>query len=182
MSQKDPSPLETRDNQQIVVRKFPDKKKKQKFLTGFTLIELLVVITIIGILASVVLVQFPGAVSRAKDSRVVSSMSQLRTQALILYTNKEDYTGLYCDIVAKNCSCQDSTVEYLCNDIEANSDQDLVIRINNDNKGFCAVAHLQGSGKYFCVDGNLHAREYKVSPLDNSCSFSCQASNNCSCE
>ena len=36
---------------------------------GFTLIELLVVIAIIGILASIVLISFPGATKKAKDSR-----------------------------------------------------------------------------------------------------------------
>lgn len=154
-------------------------------IRGFTLIELLVVITIIGILASVVLVNFPGAVKRANDARVVSSMSQIRTQARILYATQEDYDGLACTISNGICDCEDSTIEYLCNDVEENSDQDLIIHLNNDNKGFCAVAHLQGSGRYFCVDGALHAREYEKSPASpdgGSCDSPCKAANNCRCE
>ena len=40
--------------------------KTQKFKTGFTLLELLIVISIIGLLASVVMVQFPEAQKRAR--------------------------------------------------------------------------------------------------------------------
>lgn len=55
---------------------------------GFTLIELLVVIAIIGILASIVLVSFPGAQKKARDSRVVGAISQART--VMTYINAND--------------------------------------------------------------------------------------------
>jgi len=51
-----------------------------KHKRGFTLIELLVVIAIIGILASVILVSLNSARARAKDSHIISDITQLRTQ------------------------------------------------------------------------------------------------------
>jgi len=46
---------------------------------GFTLIELLVVIAIIGLLSSVVLVSLNSARNKGKDSRVITSVQQIRT-------------------------------------------------------------------------------------------------------
>ena len=152
-------------------------------MQGFTLIELLVVITIIGILASAVLVSFPGAVQRAQDSRIVSDMSQLRTKANVFYANKGSYDDIQCTVTNKTCDCQNSDVKVLCDDIEQESDEDIVINVNDDGKGFCIVAHFPGSGKYFCVDGNLRAKEYLTSPvLSGACAADCKANNDCSCE
>ncbi len=61
---------------------------KQK--SGFTLIELLVVISIIGLLASVVLVSLNGARAKARDARRLSDMKQIMT-ALELYYDKNGY-------------------------------------------------------------------------------------------
>lgn len=142
---------------------------------GFTLIELLVVIAIIGILASVVMVQFPGAVGRAKDSRVFSSMSQLRIQTSILYANKGNYSDLDCQATT------DKSVKVLCDDIEQNAGSEgLKIHINNNGKGFCALAHLGGANKYFCIDGELTSKEYAVVP--SACLETCKTTDSCGCE
>ena len=58
---------------------------------GFTLIELLVVIAIIGILAVVSAVSLTQARRRARDTRRVADIQQIRS-ALILYSNlRADY-------------------------------------------------------------------------------------------
>ena len=51
---------------------------------GFTLIELLVVIAIIGLLTSIVLVSMQGSRTKARDSRRIQDLDQIRT-ALNLY-------------------------------------------------------------------------------------------------
>ena len=78
---------------------------------GFTLIELLVVIAIIGILASIVLVAFPGATKKAKDSRIVSGISQARTVMVYVSGNDAHYD---------NFTCAHSEMDALCKEIDNN--------------------------------------------------------------
>jgi prepilin-type N-terminal cleavage/methylation domain-containing protein len=64
------------------------KKYKQKLIFyGFTLIELLVVVSIIGLLASIVMVAMNYARVKARDSRRVSDFRQITT-ALALYYDR----------------------------------------------------------------------------------------------
>ncbi len=61
------------------------KNKKQK---GFTLLELLVVIGIIGLLASIIVVNLTGARRRARDTKRVADVRNIQTA-------NEDYYGKY---------------------------------------------------------------------------------------
>jgi len=116
---------------------------------GFTLIELLVVIAIIGILASIVLVAFPGATKKAKDSRVVSAISQARTVMVYSYGNDGDYDNY-------NCSLSDMVV--LCDEIENNhptKGTEPVIAINpsSDSTKACIYSPLNSKASYwYCAD------------------------------
>lgn len=60
-------------------------------LRGFTLIELLVVISIIGILASVVLVSLNSARNRGADAAIKGNISGIRTQAELTYDTSNSY-------------------------------------------------------------------------------------------
>ena len=58
---------------------------------GFTLIELLVVIAIIGILSTLLILQLNTARSKARDTKRVSDISQLRTAIELYYDNNGSY-------------------------------------------------------------------------------------------
>ena len=85
---------------------------------GFTLIELLVVIAIIGILASIVLVSFPGATKRANDARVKSAIAQARTEMTAYHANNNGtYVGFVPSAsitteVANNCHGSGCALDY----------------------------------------------------------------------
>ena len=57
---------------------------------GFTLIEMLVVVAIIGLLSSVILTALGPARDKAKDTRIISDINQVRSIAETLYTGNYD--------------------------------------------------------------------------------------------
>lgn len=62
-------------------------------LRGFTLIELLVVISIIGVLASIVLVSLNGARAKSKNTHILSSANQISNQMEASSTYSSIYPG-----------------------------------------------------------------------------------------
>ncbi len=79
---------------------------------GFTLIELLVVIAIIGILASIVLVSFPGATKKARDSRIISAIGQARVVMTYINANDGDYDAFDCDHTEMDSLCKEIDNNY----------------------------------------------------------------------
>ncbi len=131
--------------------KMKKMKKSKKFLKGFTLIELLVVIAIIGILASVVLVSFPGASKKANDSRVITAMSQIRTAMAYVKANEGSYTTNNF-----NCTTVGTDIKALCDDVAAKDYGKVAMTINirTDASEVCIFAPLneKNGGTYYCAD------------------------------
>lgn len=75
---------------------------------GFTLIELLVVIAIIGILSSIVLASLSSARSKGSDAAITSTLSNMRAQAELYYSNYNNYTHTSM-AAAANCSTGTNT-------------------------------------------------------------------------
>jgi len=120
---------------------------------GFTLIELLVVIAIIGILSSIVLVGLRGARDQAKNARIISSMSQIRSMAEVLYSGTS-YSDLNCTVVGVACTCGDNAVKELCEDIyDQNASATLTFHVGSE---YCVQVDLLSSGS-FCIDSTGYA-------------------------
>jgi len=112
---------------------------------GFTLIELLVVIAIIGILASIVLVSFPGATKKAKDSRIISAVAQARTVMTYIYANDASYAAF---------TCTHADMTTLCAEVAANHPtQGTNPSINAGTAAACIYSQLNAKSSYwYCGD------------------------------
>ncbi len=126
----------------------------KKFQTGFTLIELLVVISIIGLLASIVLVSLSGARNRAKDARVMGDMAQLRNIAEVFQGNQATYTGL----------CANTDVTTLQTDITAQGGTSFNCQVAAAGTSYCIEVQLN-STKWWCVDNALRSQQYDAAPI-----------------
>lgn len=124
---------------------------------GFTLIELLVVIAIIGILASIVLVTFPGATKKAKDARVISAIGQARTVMTYVYANEGSYVGF---------DCTHSDMEKLCAEVQNNSYNNTALTIRTSTNEACMYAPLnaKNGATWYCVDSTGVGGETSTNP------------------
>jgi len=126
---------------------------------GFTLIELLVVIAIIGILSSIILIAVHTAQNKAKNARIISDMSQIRSMAEVLRSGN-NYNDLNCTAVGATCTCSNSSVKQLCEDIYVqNANAGLSFEVGDK---YCVQVNLIGGGA-FCIDSSGYAGKTNVS-------------------
>jgi len=127
-------------------------KMKSKFRKGFTLIELLVVIAIIGILASIVLVSFPGATKKAKDSRIVSAIAQARTVMTYVSANDGDYDAFECAHVEMGALCKEIDNNYGTDAKDDMTPEPTIGRSAASGATAACIWSPLNVGGYYCAD------------------------------
>ena len=120
--------------------------RKNKNQPGFTLIELLVVIAVIGILAALITVAVVGVQTSARDSRIKSSMSGIRTFARLEVSPFGDYSGI----------CEKIILSNLYRDITFTNKGEY-IGCHSDSWSFC-LGFTLNNGEKWCVDTEKVAR------------------------
>ena len=151
-----------------------------KFQRGFTLIELLVVIAIIGILASIVLVSFPGANKKAKDSRVVGAISQARTIMTYINANDNNYDGF----TASTTDMVNIWAEINANDREAATVQAPAITHDAASGSTAACIYAKLSAKdawYYCASSDGRAGFTTIDPVTGDSVGSCAGTTSANC-
>src|SRR3989344_2270692 len=135
---------------------------------GFTLIELLVVISIISLLSSIILASLGVARSKARDSKRVQDMIQVRN-ALELYAT--DHDGLYPphpilpNTVSTRRSCWDCDSAYTLHDSNRLLALDSYIKPRpvDPQAPFSGLIQSAAFGYWYKVSGSL--RHYKLTIL-----------------
>lgn len=110
---------------------------------GFTLIELVVVIAIIGIISTITLSAINSSRLKAKDSRIISDLNQLKVIAEALYDGDYDAFNL-----------SDAKVKELSDDIRNfGGNLNLLILPPTDSKIF-RIYSILNDGRYYCINSD----------------------------
>lgn len=141
---------------------FFNLNKREK---GFTLIELLVVVAIIGILASVILVNLSRTRLKGKDASLQSSMSSARVAAELYFS---DNGFSYNDF----CTLGDQQILQAIADIDGVAGSNTITEVcEAAGNNFIIETQLNAdSGTYYCVDSTgFSGRSNGDFDIDNGC-------------
>lgn len=170
------------------------KNLNKNKLQGFTLIELLVVITIIGILASIVVVNLNSARGKGQDTAIKEQMSQIRAQSSLYYDDNYGYSksgqsqspldGVNCtDNNNPDTFFADPDFQRSAQAIQRNSGEipTCYMTASNDatspSQSWAMTAKLKTSTNKWCVDSYGSAFEVSTEPTVVDGGYKCVAAN-----
>ena len=144
----------------------PWSLRLEAYSKGFTLIELLVVIAIIGILTSVLMVNFIGVRQRARDAERKSQLKQLQAAFEVYRSDNGQYPCF-----AGGCTANDAnTIDNLLTEIEDYLSDDVVDPLNTSS---CPNYLVSSTGSNYTIyavlenSNDADATADKKAPLAN---------------
>jgi prepilin-type N-terminal cleavage/methylation domain-containing protein len=141
---------------------------------GFTLIEMLIVVAIIGLLSSVILTALGPAKDKAKDTRIISDVNQIRSIAETLFANS-NYDAL--ELLPSN-NIQNQDLKGLSDDVTAQGGILTIIKSQPaPAKNYLVYSSLNiktgdssnPSTQYYCVDSAGHSVTTTNEPYGSVC-------------
>ncbi|MEK7506156.1 MAG: type II secretion system protein [Patescibacteria group bacterium] len=144
------------------------KKSKE----GFTLIEMLVVVAVIGLLSSVILVALGPAKEKAKDSRIIQEVNQVRSLAETMYDGSYRILPQLPSVI----EIGNKNLKELADDIALQGGA-LTIINPAPFKGYSAYSKLNtklGDAanpviQYYCIDSVGHSVNTTIEPSTPTC-------------
>jgi len=121
--------------------------KIKKFFRGFTIIEVIVAVSVIGVLASILVVSVSSYINKSKDSKIKAEISEIIGGAGMYYA--ENFTINGYDIPGSF-------------DL-ASSGSDYVFSTNGSD-AYVVYAKLSTSDNYWCADSTGNSAELESSP------------------
>jgi len=122
---------------------------KNKKHSGFTLIEMLVVIIIIGALTGAVMLSVTSATDKAKASKIVTNLQNLKAACVMYYADNEQWPSE--DVVFDgNAATADGTKKTIESYLDRIPEKGYKIYAASSNSSVCAVSY---SDKNVMTDG-----------------------------
>ncbi len=146
---------------------------KNHYTKGFTLIEMLVVVAVIGLLSSVILTALGPAKDKAKDSRIIQEVNQVRSLAETFYNGNYDILPNLPSIT----DIQDQNLKSLSDDITLQGGMLSIIKSPAPAKAYATFSSLNsklGTSdnpqiQYYCVDSVGHSVTTLIEPSSYTC-------------
>lgn len=130
-------------------------QKNESNSRGFTLVELLAVIMIIGLLATIMIINVNAARTKAKDSAVKANINNLREAGELYYSsNNNSYAG-FC--VTNDCGSGSADWQRLCAATKLQNGN-TTVTCNASATAWCASSALV-VGASHCADSVGNAKD-----------------------
>jgi len=134
---------------------------------GFTLIELLTVIAIIGVLISIIVVGVKASITKARNTKVLSDVSQARKIADSIWISESSGYKNLCDQTSHTLNTNDSRLKVLENDIKTSSGGGDSVCYSNQNS-YCLTVLMPDNTYLVCVDDEGdNGGPYDTNPCPN---------------